>query len=239
MSRYLKVTVAAAVAGTALMFAGTATAQPEDTPESGDDRATAYSGNFVGKDCATLFPGSHEVTGELTYSVDGSNTYLDITGTGDAAVVGVIVKGGNGYNVYEPGDLGLLPWLDLHSPLVSSGKPAQISHWLACGTGGSTTTTTTPPTDTTTTSAPTDTSTSTTETSTPGGTTTTGTETSTPSSSGAAVTTTTSAAVSPAAEDEDLASTGFNGGWLVALGAALLLGGGALLLVMRARGARS
>jgi LPXTG-motif cell wall-anchored protein len=41
--------------------------------------------------------------------------------------------------------------------------------------------------------------------------------------------------VAVVADEEDLASTGFNGGWLVALAAALLLGGGALLLVMRLR----
>lgn len=235
MSRYLKATVTAAVAATAVLFTGTAAAQPSDEPVAGDDRATAHSGNVVGKDCATLFPGSHDITGDLTAAADDSNTYLDVTGIADGvALVGVIVKGGPAYNVYEPGDLGALPWLDLHSPLVSSGKPAQISHWFACGTGGSTTTT--PPTDTST--QPTETSTEPTETTTTGESSPATTTESTPSSSGAAVTTTTSADVAPAAEDEDLASTGFNGGWLVALGAALLLGGGALLLLMRTRAAR-
>jgi LPXTG-motif cell wall-anchored protein len=49
------------------------------------------------------------------------------------------------------------------------------------------------------------------------------------------VTTTTSADVAPAAQDEDLASTGFNGGWMVALAAGLLLAGGAVLTLVRRR----
>jgi LPXTG-motif cell wall-anchored protein len=202
MRRY---TLAATLAATAtVLFAGVAAA---DTPVSGDVRATAHAGNVVAKDCAELFPGSHEVT--PAFSVDDTNTYLDVTGE----VVAVVVKGGPAYNVYlTAGD-------DLHAPLVSSGKPAQISHWFACGVDTTTSTTsTTSTTDTTTT-------------------------TSAPASSSAgsvtttavATTTTTPAAVVPAAAEGELAATGFESGWLVVLATALLAGGGALLLLGRRR----
>lgn len=220
MSRYIRATVAltSAVAG-AVLFAAPAFAAPADDPVAGDDRATAHPGNVVAADCAELYPGSHDVTGDLTATDDG--TYLDVTAVADGVeVVGVIVKGGPAYNQYDVADLGDLPWLDLHSPLNASGKPAAISHWFACGVGEATTTTT-PPTTTTTT----------TDSSSPATTTTTGGS----SVSGTSVTTTTSADVAPAAQDEDLASTGFNGGWMVALAAGLLLAGGAVLTLVRKR----
>jgi cell division septation protein DedD len=214
--------VAAAFAAVALLgLTGTASAT---TPQSGDDRATAKEGNVVAQDCAELFPGSTAVDpAAMTVAVDESNTYLDVTAAD--GVVAVIVKGGPAYNVYQADDLGALPWLDLHAPLVRSGKPAQISHWFACGVTGTTTTeTTTSETETsTTTETTTDTPTSS------------ATETTT---SAPAVTTTTSAATAPSANDDDLASTGFSGGWLIVLGAILLLGGGAALVVARLRGAR-
>ncbi len=109
------------------------------------DWPTVHSGNVVNKDCAELFSaGSAIGASDLSYSVDSTNTYVDIPAVADSVdVFAVIVKGGPAYNVYEAAELGDLAWLDLHSPLVSSGKPAQISHWFACG-GKETTTTTTP-----------------------------------------------------------------------------------------------
>jgi hypothetical protein len=227
--RSTTVFVATVVVGTALFGTLAATADPPADPVAGDDRATAYPGNVVEADCPTLFPGSTSVAlTDLTFSVDATGTYLDITAVdADVEVAGVVVKGGPAYNVYEVADLGDLAWLDLHSPLVSSGAPAQISHWFACGVTTSTTTTTT----TTTTSTSTSTTTS-------GTTTTTSGEQATSSTPGATTTTTTPAAVSPAASDDDLATTGFAGAWLLGLAAALLLGGGALLIVLRTRGAR-
>src|SRR5262245_48447320 len=113
MRRYVLAATSAVLAA-ATLFAGTALAQPADDPVSGDDRATAHSGNVVGKDCAELFPGTSEIaSSNFAFSVDGTNTYIDITGiAGGVALAGVIVKGGPAYNVYEPGDLGGLPWLD-------------------------------------------------------------------------------------------------------------------------------
>jgi LPXTG-motif cell wall-anchored protein len=223
MSRYIRATVAltSAVAG-AVLFAAPAFAAPADDPVSGDDRATAHPGNVVAAGCDDLYPGSHDVTGDLTTTDDG--TYLDVTAVADGVeVVGVIVKGGPAYNQYDVADLGDLSWLDLHSPLNASGKPAAISHWFACGVGEATTTT--PPGGTTTTT--------TTDSSSPATMTTTGGSSS--EVSGTSVTTTTSADVAPAAQDEDLASTGFNGGWMVALAAGLLLAGGAVLVLVRKR----
>ncbi|WP_291412553.1 LPXTG cell wall anchor domain-containing protein [Actinophytocola sp.] len=218
LSRTLIVTALAT--GVVFGFANTATAdRNQDDPVSGDERATAHAGNVVARDCSELFEGSTSVTfGTGDTGTDDTNTYLTISGVPDGIdIVGVIVKGGNAYNVYEPGDLGDLPWIDLHSPLVPSGKPAQISHWFACGVES--TETTTPPVETTTDTPPTSS-----EGEQPG-------STSSPASSA-------SEDVSPAAEEQELAETGFNGGWLVALGAMLLLGGGALLFTMRTRGAR-
>ena len=235
MSRYLRATLAltSAVAG-AVLFAVPAAAQPSGNPVSGDDRATAHAGNVVAADCDDLYPGSHDVTGDLTATDDG--TYIDVTAIADGVdVVGVIVKGGPAYNQYDVADLGDLSWLDLHSPLNASGKPAGISHWFACGVGESTTTTTTTTTGTTTgtTTETTETTETTTDSSSSETSTTTGSSGSESSSAG--VTTTTSADVSPVAEDDDLASTGFDGGWLVALAAVLLIAGGAVLLLLRAR----
>jgi hypothetical protein len=220
MSRTTTSLVAALAAGALLGLAGTATATPDlASPVSGDDRATAHEGNAVERDCAELFPGSAPVAvGDLTVEVDGSNTNLDITAADGVEVVGVVVKGGPAYNVYAPGDLGELPWLDLHSPLVPSGKPAQISHWFACGVEGAPTTNPT--------SSAGETPTSSSRADEPG------------AEPGAGPETSATEDVEPVAEEDELAATGFDGGTLVALGAALLLGGGALLVVMRTRGAR-
>jgi hypothetical protein len=190
---------------------------PHLNPKSGDDHATAYAGNVVGKDCSSLFPGSTAVAqGDIEFTGGDNTSGVDISAVPDGVeILGVIVKGGPAYNVYT--DLGDLPWSDLHAPLVPSGKPAAVSHWFACGVEENDTSTSP--------SSPTE------------GSTTTTTE-GVGSGGGGSTGTSTSAAVSPAAENEELASTGVNGGPLVALGAALLLGGGALLFLMRARGVR-
>jgi hypothetical protein len=217
LPRAARVVAVCALAGTALLgVAAAASATPDDPPVSGDDRATVHDGNVVGKDCPTLFPGSTAIAeSDLTVTKDA--TYLDITAVADGVeVLGVIVKGSSAYNLYEPANLGDLPWLDLHSPLASSGKPADISHWFACGVKDTTTTTTTTP------SSPTS-------------------ETSTTTSDGRSDTTspsTSTPAVVPAASENELADTGYDAGWMVAVGSALLLAGAAVLLILRLRGAR-
>jgi hypothetical protein len=204
--------VASCAVGALIGFASFASASPPDrTPESGDDRATAHEGNVVGKDCADLFPGSTAVAqGDVQFEGGDNTAGLDITSVSDGIeIVGVIVKGGPAYNVYT--DLGDLPWLDLHAPLVPSGEPAAVSHWFVCGVEKDTETTTPP------------------ESESPGG------STGPPGSTG---TSAPQGDVAPAAEEDELAATGVASDPLVALGAALLLGGGALLLLIRTRGAR-
>jgi hypothetical protein len=207
--------------GALLGFASLASATPPDlNPVSGDDRATAHPGNAKADDCSTLFPGSTEVAkSDITHTGDDNDASIDITAVADGVdVVGVVVKGGPAYNVYPADKLGDLPWLDLHAPQVPSGAPAGVSHWFVCGVEEGETTSSTPATTTTTEGEGSG-----------GGGSTDEEETST---------TTSSEEVSPAAEGEELASTGVNGGPLVALGFALLLGGGALLFLMRTRGVR-
>ncbi|WP_309113395.1 hypothetical protein [Saccharothrix sp.] len=199
ITRAFQLTACLLAAG--VVWFGTATAQPpgQDPPVSGDPRATAYAGNAT--TCAEgMLPG--EII-QVTSNDDG--TYLDVTAVPEGyKLTGVVVKGSNAFNTY--GDLGPVPWLDLHAPLASSGQPAEISHWFACGiksvgttttttttmtydmTTTTTTTTTTYPTTTTTTS---DTTTTTSDTTT---TTTTPTTTTTSDTTSTTTTTTTSPA---------------------------------------------
>lgn len=187
------------------VLAGSATAQPnQDPPQPGDPRATAVTGNLdldqPGNACAAAgLPGT-EATLSGGFTDDG--TYVDITAAPSGFVItGVIVKGGNAYNVYP--SLGPLPWTGLHAPLNSSGNPPTISHWFVCLSIVTTTTTTISPTATTT-IAPTPIPT----------------------------TTTTRAAPVPgpaSSPSDTLASTGFDGWWLIVAGLSLLAAGAAFL----------
>lgn len=204
-----------------------AAAAPDDPPVSGDQRATAHPGNVVTCEAAGLAGSIINVTS----SNDG--TYIDITGLPSGyTVTGVVVKGGPAYNIYP--NLGALPWNDLHSPLVPSGKPAGISHWFVCAKKDTTTTTT----KTTTTTTKTTTSTSGTSTTTTSGSSTSGTTTTTtPGGGSSSVTTTTSpVVVANESSSSGLASTGFAGGPYLLVAGLLLLGGlSALLLAKRRR----
>lgn len=232
-----------AVIAAGLLATG-ASAQPnQDPPLSGDVRATAVAGNVdidqQGDACAAVgLPGTEAV---LSGGFTSDATYIDITAHPTGSVItGVVVKGGNAYNVYPA--LGDLPWLDLHSPLNENGAPATISHWFVCLTAvtTTTTTTTTAPTTTTTTTAST-TTTTTVTTTTPAMTTTTTTIPTTPPTTTttthpalivAIPTTTTKAAGAPVVvprSNDGLASTGFDGWWLVFAGLTLLAAGAAFL----------
>jgi len=107
-----------------------------DAPDSGDARATAFTGNAVSCEDANL-------AGDIvaaTATDDG--TYVDITALpANTTATGVVVKGGDAYNVYLPGSLGALPWLQLHAPINASGGPAGLSHYYVCGTVSEETTT--------------------------------------------------------------------------------------------------
>ncbi len=221
--------------------------------ESEDPRATIHEGNAT--DCEQFGGGilvkvddtDPVENASLTYEggVLNQDKYLTITGVPDGiAVTAIVVKGGNHYNVYVPGERGLsedVPWEDLRSPLNNGGNIPTISHWFACGEEAPSEVPTTEPETTEPnpgqpepsepgseeppTSEPTDVPSSTAVsepiTSNPAG--------------GPGAPETTESAPAPVAEDDDLASTGFSSGWLIGLGAALLVGGGALLAVTRMR----
>lgn len=201
------VTAGAAVAlGAGLFGAGAAYATYDDP------RATPNDGNAVTCEDAGLE--GVDVTGLLTVEggVPDVDQYLTVTAVEAGTVVtGIVVKGGNGYNVYVPGEgLELLPpWEDLQSPLNGGHQVPQISHWYACGV---TTEPTTPPTS----------------------------EPETPPTSDVAVPPAeTSAPVAPApappAAAPELAATGFDSAQWVGFGGVLLAVGVALAALPRLR----
>ncbi|WP_370542079.1 LPXTG cell wall anchor domain-containing protein [Amycolatopsis sp. FDAARGOS 1241] len=158
--------------------------------------------------------------------------YLNIEKVADGVTVeAIVVKGGDGYNVYEPGKRKLSttpPWENLRSPLNGGGKQATISHWFACIDKKTQPTETTQPTTPaeTPTAAPTET-------------------TSAPASTPAATdeapaSTTTAVAAAPAGNETggsggQLANTGFDNAWLIYVAAALLVLGGGLLALLKFR----
>ena len=130
---------------TALAFSATAGANPghdKQAPDSGDSRAISSAGNAtdcadIGLAGATKFEGEYlEGSGYAAQSNDG--TKVTISGLPEnVTLTAIVVKGGDGYNVYEPGERGLgesLPYTDLHSPFNGGGNIPNISHWFACGT---------------------------------------------------------------------------------------------------------
>ena len=219
----------AAVATLALVT--TAFATPDKpAPDSGDTRATAYSGNVdINHDDACTVGG---LTGEpiapeeFEFTGGEDQQDLDITGLPEGVeITGVVVKGAEAYNVYLAAKLGeQLPWNDLKSPDKKDNVP-NISHWYACGVEEQPSSSSSPSSSSATSSS------TVTHSSTPSSS-----QTTTPSSSEVAATTTTTAAVAAAGAD-NLASTGFGSAWLVGLGAALLAAGAAVLLVLRRRSA--
>lgn len=228
-----------------------------------DDRALAFDGNVTTCDDERFYgelegglEGVKLDPDEFTYDINGpeGDQLLHITAIPDGVIVtGIVVKGGPGYNVYEPDKRGMeqLAWNDLRSPLTGEPKNIpEISHWFACGIEADTPpsstvppTTTTEPPSTTTTEPPSSTeppasteppSMTTTDDSTPPETTETKPaeheETTSPAS-----TTTTAAAVDTDESDDELALTGFGAGWMIPIGALLIFGGGAALWLARAR----
>ncbi|TKG58709.1 hypothetical protein FCN18_37605 [Prauserella endophytica] len=235
------VVVAALTAGLLVGSAVSASATAHEDPraEIGEGNATTcehagLDGDLIDKGVLTYEGGKHNV-----------DQYVTITDVpGNVTVTGIVVKGGDRHNVYEPGKRGLPttpPWTDLRSPLNKGGNIPAISHWYVCGVETTTTTTTsTTTTETSTTETTTsETSTTTSESSSTETTTSesgdTATTTTTSSVAGGAGTSTSAAPVSPAGDSGDLASTGFGGAWLIGLGALLLVGGGVLVFLTRMR----
>ncbi|MEU0510505.1 LPXTG cell wall anchor domain-containing protein [Amycolatopsis sp. NPDC006125] len=238
--RSLRAAVAGALLATGFVL-GTATAHAA----AEDPRATRHEGNA--STCADAKLAGSILTSPDDYTYTRGkledDQYLDIlTVSPDITVTGIVVKGGSAYNVYEPGKLGLPDspsWMDLRAPVTGqNANIPQLSHWFVCGTENTTTTMTTAPstpatgTTTGTTTASPGTSSSSAVSTTPessAGT------TSSSAAGGGAVATTSGGPKATTQNAEELAYTGFDGGWLIALGAALVLGGAALLFVVRAR----
>ncbi|WP_332253511.1 LPXTG cell wall anchor domain-containing protein [Saccharomonospora halophila] len=260
MSRFRPRTVAAGLACGLLVGTATATAgavAAEEQPGE-DPRAVAHGGNTTtceeyegGILVSYGDDGDVENVPELVYErgVPEQNRFVDITEVPERTeVTAIVVKGANGYNVYKPGENGLPgepAWTDLRAPLNGGGNIPAISHWFACGYQPTETTSETPtsepdePTRDDGPDAPGTSSGRPTTGTEPGGETPTGTEVTTTGTGGSGTTPqTTETTVSPVNENDDLASTGFGSGWLIALGAALLLGGGALLALTRIRRSR-
>ena len=238
--RSLRAAVAGALLATGFVL-GSATAHAAEE----DPRATRHEGNATTCAQAGLAGTILESPADYTFArgkID-DDQYLDILTVSPAVTVtGIVVKGGDAYNVYEPGKLGLsttAPWTNLRSPVTGQNNNIpQLSHWYVCGTKKTTTTTTTTSTATSTTGTTTTTASSATSSS---GASTAPSESSAESAAssaagGAAAVTTTSGGPRTTAQNAtELASTGFGGGWLIGLGAALVLGGAALMFLVRAR----
>jgi hypothetical protein len=109
-------------------------------PPSGDDRATSFSGNVttcaqIGLPDDTLIGGG---TGSYTadgWDVQSDGTNLTVNSVADGQQIdALVVKGGDGYNLYAAAVFAQLPVSGLHAPLV--GNPPKnvptISHWFAC-----------------------------------------------------------------------------------------------------------
>ena len=153
--------------------------------------------------------------------------YLNITAVDKSVgqVSAIIVKGGDGYNIYVPeGPKGMSgepsQWTKLRSPLNGGGQQANISHWFVCGTisvqspGSTAPTKPSEPVKTTKPSAP------------------------AVSETSVSPTSTTPAAV-PAGNESGtgggLANTGFDNSWLIWVAGLLLVVGGGLLALLKFR----
>ncbi|MBB5808027.1 septal ring-binding cell division protein DamX [Saccharothrix ecbatanensis] len=228
-----------------LLLGGTASATP--TPVEPDPRAVIVEGNLEWDHpnvCATagltgtamdgdLPDGSTKTT--LPHTADGLRSITITGGLEGYTVTGVVVKGSNDSNVYTAEKLGELNWEKLVAPNNSSGAPADISHWFFCvEKDDSVTTTPSTPVTTTTPSTPV----TTTTTDAPGVTTTTAPSTTAPvtTTEAPATTTTTEAGAVAGPGDDELASTGFNGGWMLIVGLALVAAGAAFVASPKLRG---
>jgi hypothetical protein len=110
-------------------FVGTAGA---DFPS--DDRATFVEGNAttcsdVGfpNDTLLFVNGANNGSdANVSGTVSGGGTLLNVTNTGGVEIHAIVVKGGNGYNVYSTNVPNMI------SPLTNGGQLPSISHWFVC-----------------------------------------------------------------------------------------------------------
>lgn len=104
-----------------------AAATPEEPSE--DSRATLYSDDNASTCKDAGLAGVIIEKDQIDFETDESNIFLNITDVpSDVELTGIVVKGGNAYNVYSPDQRD-----DLRSPLNGGGNIPQISHWFACG----------------------------------------------------------------------------------------------------------
>src|SRR5215210_1514325 len=76
----------------------------QPAPASGDSRATVHEGNAT--TCAQAGLSGSIITTHVTSTNDGTNIDISAVDVGYKDS-GIVVKGGDNYNVYVPGQLGL------------------------------------------------------------------------------------------------------------------------------------
>jgi hypothetical protein len=134
-------TIALVALGSVSAFVGL-TAGPSAAEATEDPRATTVQSDnattcAVDEQDAVSFPGSTQVGANSDGDASDANVsgvadgqFLDVTILNPNVVIdGVIVKGGNAYNVYGPEDA---PFQDLRAPLNGGEVIPAISHWFIC-----------------------------------------------------------------------------------------------------------
>jgi hypothetical protein len=132
-ARWLFPSLLLGVAVATVAFVGTAAADEASDPRAEFvDAANATTCAQVGDSSPNILFGNGnsdasnaDVSGEVTNN--GTRDVLNVTVLNPAVQVNaVVVKGGNGYNVYR----GNFP--DMITPNNNGGNPAGFSHWFVC-----------------------------------------------------------------------------------------------------------
>lgn len=202
--------------------------------ETDDPRATPHDGNVATCSAAGLDGTLLDKT-LLDYEAGIEESDLLVTISEvlaeNVTVTGIVIKGGDAYNLYVPGELGLSetpPWEDLISPINNGDNQPELSHWFVCvepaDPPSSEPPSSEPPSSEPSSSVPT------TEPTEPPSST-------APPSTTVPVTTTAPPVtddVDEKSNDSDLAVTGFGDAWVAWAGSLLLLSGIALVAGLRA-----
>jgi hypothetical protein len=106
-----------------------------------DPRADRIPGNADTCEDAGLGGETLEPDEDFEFTGGGrDDQFVTIIRLADGVTVsGIVVKGGNAYNLYKPAESGgrlpdETPWENLRSPLNRGGNIPTISHWFVCGT---------------------------------------------------------------------------------------------------------
>jgi LPXTG-motif cell wall-anchored protein len=119
----------AAVAGLTLMANGVANADPAPAPSPTDGNVSTCSGGQhpAGLDGEIIIPGPGG-SGTVT------DNKLDVTINAGFTASGIVVKGGDGANIYFGPFVGPVTIEDMIAPGVGQpGNTPEISHWFVCG----------------------------------------------------------------------------------------------------------